>query len=270
VDLTEEQLRERFLQPYESGEPILINGKTILPDDIERVRISRSQESSTALIAAEKAEDRGSSVFFLGGPSYEWRAADRANDVTDEFIRGPAGYKLSQAPNAQLSRTRSRSPRSRVKRSMSSKKVFVIHGHDHALKADLEVFLHNIGLEPIVLHRQPDGGQTLIEKIEKHADVGYAIVLMTPDDIAFSATEIQAADADRHFEPRARQNVIFEFGYFAAQLGRERVCCIIRSGVAFPSDLNGFVYKEVRESIEDIGYPLIRELKDAGMKPTIK
>lgn len=38
LDLTEEQLRERFLQPYELGQPILINGKTIPSNDIERVR----------------------------------------------------------------------------------------------------------------------------------------------------------------------------------------------------------------------------------------
>ena len=51
----------------------------------------------------------------------------------------------------------------------SNKKVFVVHGHDHELKSDVEVFLNNIGLEPITLHRQVDEGLTIIEKFEKHA-----------------------------------------------------------------------------------------------------
>ena len=104
-------------------------------------------------------------MIILGGPSYEWLAANSADDVTDEFIRGPADYKAGQPSQQAASSIQKGSPRSRERRRAgSSKKVFVVHGHDHALKADLEVFLHNIGLEPTVLHRQVDGGQTLIER----------------------------------------------------------------------------------------------------------
>ena len=61
-----------------------------------------------------------------------------------------------------------------------SNKVFVVHGHDSALKAEIEQFLSQVGLEAVVLHRQPDQGQTIIEKFEKFSDVGYAIILLTP------------------------------------------------------------------------------------------
>ena len=67
-----------------------------------------------------------------------------------------------------------------------SNRVFVVHGHDSELKTDVERFLHEIGLEPVVLHRQPDEGATIIEKFEKHADVGFAFVLLTPDEVAHS------------------------------------------------------------------------------------
>lgn len=53
-----------------------------------------------------------------------------------------------------------------------SNRVFVVHRHDSGLKTDLERFLREIGLEPVVLHRQPDEGATIIEKFEKHSDVG--------------------------------------------------------------------------------------------------
>ena len=68
LDLTEEQLRERFLQLYELGQPMLVNGKTIPSDDIERLRITSSPQNSERLIAAVKAEDRASSVLFFGWP----------------------------------------------------------------------------------------------------------------------------------------------------------------------------------------------------------
>lgn len=68
-----------------------------------------------------------------------------------------------------------------------SNKVFVVHGHDHALKTDVERFLRELHLDPIVLHREPDRGMTLIEKFEEHSDVGYAFVLLTPDEVAYPA-----------------------------------------------------------------------------------
>jgi len=146
----------------------------------------------------------------------------------------------------------------------SRKKVFVVHGHDHALKGDLEIFLREIGLEPVVLHRQPDEGLTVIEKFERHSDVGFAFVILTPDDIAYDKSQAEVDERQRKVEYRARQNVIFEFGYFAGKLGRANVCCIYKEGVTLPSDLSGLLYKKVTSSIEDIGYGLIQELKTAG------
>ena len=157
-----------------------------------------------------------------------------------------------------------RAQQSTSKSPILSNRVFIVHGHDHALKTDLEAFLHQIGLEAVVLHRQPDKGQTIIEKFEEHADVGYAFVLLTPDDIAYTSDQDALPDASRSKEGRARQNVIFEFGYFVGRLGRDRVCCIFRKGVILPSDLTGLIYKEVETSVEPQGLSIIRELKAAG------
>lgn len=99
VDLSEKQLNSNFLKPYENAEPILINGKIIEPDDIERIKISRFYYDSKYLIRIIKTEDAQSSVAMIGGPSYEWRAADFAEDVTDKFIKGPPGYKKKKSFN---------------------------------------------------------------------------------------------------------------------------------------------------------------------------
>ncbi len=142
------------------------------------------------------------------------------------------------------------------------KKVFIVHGHDHEAKNELELFLKEIGLDPVVLHRKVDEGQTLIEKFEKHSDVGYAMVLLTPDDVVIPSEGSETSDETK--EHRARQNVIFEFGYFVGKLGRGRVCCLHKQKVALPSDLYGLIYKPFKEHIEEIKYTLVKELKAAG------
>jgi len=150
-----------------------------------------------------------------------------------------------------------------------SNRVFVVHGHDSGLKTDIERFLREIGLEPIVLHRQPDEGNTLIEKFEKHSDVGYAFILLTPDEIAYTVDQQDIDDATRNKEFRARQNVIFEFGYFVGRLGRNRVCCLHKGDTVIPSDISGLVYKQVDQSIDSQAYSIIRELKAAGYAVTV-
>ncbi len=91
-----------------------------------------------------------------------------------------------------------------------SNKVFIVHGHD--TQTELEVFLSGVGLDPIVLHREPDEGRTVIEKFEKHSDVGFAFILLTPDEIAYTVDQADVPEEARKTELRARPNVIFEFG----------------------------------------------------------
>lgn len=149
-------------------------------------------------------------------------------------------------------------------------KVFIVHGHDDTMKNQIEIFLRQIGLDPIVLHRQADEGQTIMEKFEKHSDVGYAFILLTPDDYAYSRREESFEDEDRKTkEFRARQNVIFEFGFFVGKLTRRRVCCIYKEGTTLPTDVAGLLYKEVKNDIEEQGYAIIKELKAAGYQLNI-
>lgn len=145
-----------------------------------------------------------------------------------------------------------------------TKKVFVVHGRDEIAKTSLEVFLHEIGLEPVVLHRQADEGMTIIEKFEKHSDVGYVFILLTPDEVAYLASEDGKPDSERKKEFRARPNVIFEFGYFIGKFGRSRVCCLYTGNVSLPSDVNGMIYKKFDKSIEEVAYSVIKDLKASG------
>lgn len=145
-----------------------------------------------------------------------------------------------------------------------SNKIFIVHGHDSELKNDVERFVHEIGLEPIILHRQADNGSTIIEKFERNSDVGYAFILLTPDEVAYTVDQLEVPENKRKMENRVRPNVIFEFGYFVGKLGRLRVCCLHKGNVSTPSDLAGLVYKKIDGSIDSQAYAIIKELKAAG------
>ena len=139
----------------------------------------------------------------------------------------------------------------------SSRKVFVVHGHDEAAKVTVARFLEHLELQPIILHEQPNQGRTIIEKFEDHATVGFAVVLLTPDDVGES---VQRQD---QLQPRARQNVILELGFFIGRLGRRRVCVLVKDEVETPSDYEGVVYTKLDDHDGWKG-SLIRELKEAG------
>lgn len=142
--------------------------------------------------------------------------------------------------------------------------VFIVHGHDDKLKQEVEILTNELGLNPIVLHRKADEGQTVIEKFEKNSKVGYAFILLTPDDMAFSKIEENILPENRTYNYRARQNVIFEFGYFVGKLGRNRVCCLYKEGVEIPSDINGLIYKKVSSNVEEVAFSIIKDLKAVG------
>jgi len=140
----------------------------------------------------------------------------------------------------------------------SKDKIFVIHGHDKSTCDAVARFLTKLSLKPMILHEHPNEGRTIIEKFENYADVRFAVVLLTPDDKGTAAQTI----ADE-LKPRARQNVIFEFGYFIGKLGRKRVCALVKDDIEKPSDLNGILYI-VLDDGDGWRIQLLKELKAAG------
>lgn len=139
----------------------------------------------------------------------------------------------------------------------AARKIFIVHGHDDGAREAVARYVEKLGFEPIILHEQANQGRTIIEKIEAHSDVGFAVVLLTPDD--FGARQGEAP------KDRARQNVILELGYFVGRLGRSRVCALKRGEREVPSDFGGVVY----EAYDEAGgwkATLGRELEAAGFK----
>ncbi|MCG7927208.1 MAG: nucleotide-binding protein [Candidatus Thiodiazotropha taylori] len=136
-----------------------------------------------------------------------------------------------------------------------SRKIFIVHGHDDGARETVARFLERIGLEAVILHEQANQGRTIIEKVVANSDVGFAVVLLTPDDEGC----VKGGTA----EPRARQNVLLELGYFIGRLGRDKVCALKRGTLEIPSDFAGVVW-ETMDSNGGWKQALARELDAAG------
>lgn len=115
--------------------------------------------------------------------------------------------------------------------------VFVVHGRDNEPKQAVARFVERLGLDVVILHEKPSAGATLIEKLERHSAVSFAVVILSPDDVG-----CLAEDAPTGLKPRPRQNVLFELGFFIGLLGRAKVCALLTAGLERPSDIDGVVY----------------------------
>lgn len=143
-----------------------------------------------------------------------------------------------------------------VNKSLGNK-VFVVHGHNKAIKERVARTLEKLGLKPIILHEQKDGGKTIIEKFESNcSDVNFAVILLSSDDKG-------KANSEKKYKGRARQNVIFEMGYFIGKLSRSHVFLLLEDGVERPSDLDGIIYTPMDDD-NHWEINLVRELKGCG------
>lgn len=187
----------------------------------------------------------------------------------------PRAASLAPSPQAQAS---AQQP------AQARRKVFVIFGHDIALKDQIVTYLYRVRLEPVLLSEQAGGGRTLIQMLHDNADVDYAIALLTPDDVGAAATAFPKAPPPVDdvaatlagitaiLHPRARQNVIFELGLFQGMHGQGGVCVILGKDaqgrrVERPTDIEGIRYLPVEgESGMGLLGLLRRELLQAGLE----
>nr|DAR46518.1 MAG TPA: putative nucleotide-binding protein [Caudoviricetes sp.] len=170
-------------------------------------------------------------------------------NITDEIVE--------EAENMLGNEINKNGNRITIIEEKNSDKIFIVHGHDNSAKNELARFIERIGLKAIILHEQASGGNTIIEKIEEYANtVGFAIILYTACDKGKSKKEDDLKD-------RARQNVVFEHGYFVGKLGRNRVIALNKENIETPSDINGVLYI-LMDSVGAWKTQIVQELKNAG------
>jgi predicted nucleotide-binding protein len=145
-------------------------------------------------------------------------------------------------------------------------RVFVVHGHNDEMKQSVARTLEKLGLKPIILHEQPNQGRTVMEKFIDYTDVGFAVVLLSPDDLAYSKEK-----SHKEATTRARQNVIFELGFFLGKLGRTHVAALYQKDDKFelPSDYSGVLYIPY-DTVGHWRYQLAGKLQACGYKEADK
>lgn len=143
--------------------------------------------------------------------------------------------------------------------------VFVVHGHDHTSREQLELVLHKLGLEPFVLQNTDGEGLTIIESLEKmigkNAESSFGIVLLTPDDIGYAKK-----DGEEEAKARARQNVVLEMGMLLASPTRPRVAILQKGFVEVPSDANGINYLGYNDHVKEVVPKLVGRLQKVGFE----
>ena len=139
-----------------------------------------------------------------------------------------------------------------------SRSIFIVYGHDTGAEDEVTLVIERLGLRAIILYEQSDTSKTLVEKVERHADVGFAVVILTPGDLGYSKHKTPKA------ESRARRNLVLDLCYFLGKLGRSRVCALLKGEVEIPAEIADVLYMPM----DDTGrwqIKLAKALRAAGM-----
>jgi len=142
--------------------------------------------------------------------------------------------------------------------------IFVVHGHDVLAREQLELVLHQLGLNPFILASTGGGGLTIIEALEENIGldsnrIRFGIVLLTPDDRGYLEK-----DGQDSAEPRARQNVVLEMGMLISSLGRSNVAILKKGHLEVPSDASGIIYIPFNYHVKETVPKLCDRFRDAG------
>ncbi len=154
-------------------------------------------------------------------------------------------------------------PNRSIKFNAKLNNIFIVHGKSEVMKISVARMLEQLDIVPIILSERPNEGKTIIEKLEDHSKVSFAVILLSPDDIGYPKGKKE------ELKYRARQNVILELGYFIGKIGRKNVAALFledeKDNFEFPTDIHGILYIPY-----DKGgmwkYKLIDELKASGFK----
>jgi predicted nucleotide-binding protein len=237
-DLTFSEAQTRIIKPFLEKRLFTVSGIMINPAiQIEEIRLAQSNESQKDM---EEKYLKDSHGLLPHGDTLKLLPFKQGKDFTDILLLNNTKVQVAQEINGN--------------------KIFIVHGHDEQARDNTARFIDKLGLESIILSEQASKGKTVIEKFEEHSsEVAFAVILLTPDDFGGSK---QTPDVKND---RARQNVIFELGYFLGKLGREHVCALRKGTIENPSDYSGVIYIDM-DKAGAWKYQLAKEMKTAGLQ----
>lgn len=233
-DLTKTELKELYVDPLLQKNKVLVNGFEINDIHSVNIQIISTDKKVDSIV---KIKNKNNDI-----PALKFYRPDIFNaydDISYKFFNFSTVNRTQQERN-------------------EDKFIFIVHGRDEEMRKNVYNFLKEKGYRPIVLKQECSGGATIIEKIESWGSKAcFGVVLYSPDDEG-------KLKSDSKLNDRGRQNVVFEHGYLIANLGRNRVCHLVKGDIEIPSDISGVVsIKYARNS--DWRNKLINEMKEMGV-----
>ncbi|GAB6909019.1 conserved hypothetical protein [Desulfosarcina cetonica] len=249
-DLNLDMLFSDILLPFSRGEQFIFDGYMIAPSKVRRLKVVKTPSPAKVYIDQHYEKMRRSNVADMATIPKSI-ALTKGEDITTEILKRAKGESaLNSSVNEE--------PEMQEGQALN-RKIFVVHGHDMTSMHELcRVLKDEFALEPVVLSEQPSIGlDTIISKFERLAETCTAVaVLLTPDDKMSESETL-----------RARQNVIFELGYFLGMLRspeQRRIMIFSKGNVEVPSDINGVVYLPYHKSITEVFYQMKKQIEIWG------
>lgn len=247
---SKDEIIESIIIPFLKGEQFQFDGYFITKNDVKRLVIKTTEKTTKELSKYENDNMPSGIIMFISDEmivSYD----QYTKDITKEIL-AEAKELIAQPKKVNLEVSSKRNT------DRMFTEVFIVHGRDELAKNEVARFVEKLGFKAIILHEQENLGMTIIEKIEYFTNVDFGIVLYTPCDIG-------SIKEEQKFQPRARQNVVFEHGFLIGKLGRSKVCALVKDDVEIPNDISGLVYVTMDKN-KAWELAIAKEMKKIGYK----
>ncbi len=248
-NITQEELIRTFVTPFTAGQPFWFMGKLLNPLKTAKVVLFWSYENADKLNLPNQL-----SLVICKDKNY------LMDNVLKGKIKGVYICTEKFLPAFQKTNVPSSANDTSASSTSIRKRIFVVSGSDEEMKKAAIVALTKLNLAPIIMCEQPHQGRRIVERFEEYLDIDFAIVLLSPDDYAFSKNE---SIAKRTLRPK--QDVIFTLGFLLGKLSKNRVIVFYRECENFeiPLDYEGirFTAFDDRDSWK---LALVRALIDAN------
>lgn len=248
-DMDYEEIVEDIIKPYINQEEFIFDGYRINPKNIKRIRVIQTEYNVQHYKDSYRARMNNSGIVALG-VNYSSLPFKEGKDITKDLV------KKVNKENDKVKDISENNENVKIENKVP--KVFLVHGQYHGTLRRVKEFIKDdMGMEPIVLMDEANNGRTIPEKFEEYAnECDYAVILMTPDDkLKYTSGE--------DIIYRARQNVILELGYFWNKFNRKNFCVLKKGNIESPSDIQGIVYLEFNNDVEEVFYKLTKEIKES-------
>ena len=245
-NVPQEELVRTFSSPFTMGQPFWFLGKLLNSSKVIKAVIFWSYQTADKLTLPNQenlvaAKDKKYLIEnILKGK------VKGAYLCTEKFL-SPTEKAMASAQQATSA-------------SDARRRVFVVCGTDSEMKQAITNALTKLKLVPVVMSEEPSQGKKIVERFADYEDIGFAVVLLSPDDSVYVKDE---SPTKRKLRPR--QDVVFELGFLLGKLGKSNILVFFRECANFeiPTDFEGMKVAAFDDR-ESWKLALIRELTNCG------